>query len=81
MSTQGEFREENFNTAMSVLKDAGDAAKGDQRGRKGGMKRESVLYVQFCVVCVTLQTQGSLFRHLSITLCSHLLQQVTHVFL
>ena len=33
---QGDFREENFNTAMSVLRDAGDAAKGDQRGRRGG---------------------------------------------
>ncbi|RUS69233.1 hypothetical protein EGW08_023004 [Elysia chlorotica] len=32
----GDFREENFNTAMSVLRDAGDAAKGDQRGRRGG---------------------------------------------
>ncbi|WAR23229.1 MTREX-like protein [Mya arenaria] len=36
----GEFREENFNTAMSVLKDAGDAGKGDQRGRKGGFKQQ-----------------------------------------
>lgn len=36
----GEFREENFNTAMSVLKDAGDAAKGDQRGHKGGFKNQ-----------------------------------------
>lgn len=35
---QGEFREENFNTAMSVLRDSGDAAKGDQRGRRGGFK-------------------------------------------
>lgn len=34
----GEFREENFNTAMSVLRDSGDAAKGDQRGRRGGFK-------------------------------------------
>ncbi|CAL1528127.1 unnamed protein product [Lymnaea stagnalis] len=34
----GDFREENFNTAMSVLRDAGDAAKGDQRGRRGGSK-------------------------------------------
>ncbi|XP_046332583.1 exosome RNA helicase MTR4-like [Haliotis rufescens] len=34
----GDFREENFNTAMGVLKDAGDASKGDQRGRKGGSK-------------------------------------------
>lgn len=34
----GEFREENFSTAMSVLRDAGGAAKGDQRGRRGGFK-------------------------------------------
>ncbi|XP_064604506.1 LOW QUALITY PROTEIN: exosome RNA helicase MTR4-like [Liolophura sinensis] len=34
----GEFREENFNAAMNVLKDAGDAAKGDRRGRRGGVK-------------------------------------------
>lgn len=34
----GEFREENFSTAMSVLRDAGEAAKGDQRGRRGGFK-------------------------------------------
>ncbi|KAK3089046.1 hypothetical protein FSP39_000389 [Pinctada imbricata] len=34
----GDFREENFNTAMSVLRDAGDAAKGDQKGRRGGFK-------------------------------------------
>ncbi|KAL5016577.1 hypothetical protein ScPMuIL_006166 [Solemya velum] len=34
----GEFREENFNTAMSVLRDTGDAAKGDVKGRKGGFK-------------------------------------------
>jgi len=37
----GTFREENFNTAMAVLQNAGDAAKGDQRGRKGGMKEGS----------------------------------------
>ncbi|KAH3850420.1 hypothetical protein DPMN_092831 [Dreissena polymorpha] len=36
----GEFREENFNTAMSVLKDAGEAAKGDTKGRKGGFKQQ-----------------------------------------
>lgn len=35
---QGDFREENFNTAMSVLRDSGDAAKGDMRGRRGGFK-------------------------------------------
>lgn len=37
----GTFKEDNFNTAMSVLQNAGDAAKGDQRGRKGGIKGES----------------------------------------
>ncbi|CAB3240962.1 unnamed protein product [Arctia plantaginis] len=30
------FKEDNFNTAMAVLNNAGDAAKGDQRGRRGG---------------------------------------------
>ena len=41
---QGDFREENFNTAMQVLRDAGDAgggsggAKWDPKGRKGGTK-------------------------------------------
>lgn len=37
---QGNFREENFNTAMNVLQVAGGNAKGDMgmRGRKGGMK-------------------------------------------
>ncbi|XP_048762429.2 exosome RNA helicase MTR4-like [Ostrea edulis] len=34
----GEFREENFGKAMSVLRDAGEAAKGDTRGRRGGFK-------------------------------------------
>jgi len=37
----GQFREENFTTAMAVLQNAGDAAKGDQKGRKGGMKEGS----------------------------------------
>ena len=37
----GTFREENFSTAMAVLQNAGDAGKGDQRGRKGGMKEGS----------------------------------------
>ncbi|NXE25029.1 MTREX helicase, partial [Ardeotis kori] len=36
----GDFREDNFNTAMQVLRDAGDLAKGDQKGRKGGTKGE-----------------------------------------
>lgn len=34
---KGNFKEDNFNNAMNVLLSAGDAAKGDQRGRKGGM--------------------------------------------
>ena len=40
VDTKGDFREENFNTAMAVLAN-GDAAKGDQKGRKGGFKGES----------------------------------------
>ncbi|XP_065174077.1 exosome RNA helicase MTR4 [Atheta coriaria] len=32
----GTFKEDNFSTAMAVLENAGDAAKGDQRGRKSG---------------------------------------------
>lgn len=34
---KGQFKEDNFNTAMNVLQSSGDAAKGDQRGRKGGL--------------------------------------------
>ena len=36
----GTFKEDNFNLAMSKLRAAGDAAKGDSgnRGRRGGMK-------------------------------------------
>lgn len=34
----GQFREDNFTTAMAVLENAGDAAKGDQKGKKGGPK-------------------------------------------
>jgi hypothetical protein len=45
---QGDFREDNFNTAMQVLRDAGDLAKGDQKGRKGGTKGnlELLIYSQ-----------------------------------
>ncbi|KAJ2948128.1 hypothetical protein O0L34_g9927 [Tuta absoluta] len=35
---KGQFKEDNFNTAMAVLSNAGDAGKGDQRGRRGGPK-------------------------------------------
>ena len=41
---QGEFREDNFNTAMQVLRDAGDSGassaggKWDAKGRRGGTR-------------------------------------------
>ncbi|XP_050084334.1 exosome RNA helicase MTR4 [Anopheles aquasalis] len=38
---KGQFKEDNFNTAMNVLQNAGEAAKGDQKGRKGGLKATS----------------------------------------
>ncbi|BFZ16879.1 hypothetical protein BsWGS_19918 [Bradybaena similaris] len=34
----GDFREGDFNTAMSILRDAGFATREDRRGRKGGSK-------------------------------------------
>lgn len=40
----GQFREDNFTTAMAVLQAGGDAAKGDQRGKKGGMKEGSNIF-------------------------------------
>ncbi|KAL0850985.1 hypothetical protein ABMA28_006878 [Loxostege sticticalis] len=36
---KGMFKEDNFNTAMAVLSNAGEAGKGDQRGRRGGPAR------------------------------------------
>lgn len=35
--SKGIFKEDNFNTAMAVLGQSGDAAKGDARGRRGGL--------------------------------------------
>lgn len=42
----GLFREDNFSSAMTVLQNAGEAAKGDSalKGRKGGFKGESNCY-------------------------------------
>ncbi|KAJ0057118.1 hypothetical protein NL108_002029, partial [Boleophthalmus pectinirostris] len=45
----GDFREDNFNTAMQVLRDAGDSGSGgggkwDPRGRKGGTKGPSSVF-------------------------------------
>ncbi|GLH11936.1 Superkiller viralicidic activity 2-like 2 [Gryllus bimaculatus] len=41
---RGQFKEDNFNKAMTVLQNAGDAAKGDQKGRRGGFKGETNIY-------------------------------------
>ncbi|GAB6028830.1 Exosome RNA helicase MTR4 [Chamberlinius hualienensis] len=38
---QGTFKEENFNLAMSVLQNTGDASKGELRSRKGVIQGES----------------------------------------
>lgn len=38
---KSEFREDNFNKAMAVLSSAGDAAKGDKYGKKGGTRGDS----------------------------------------
>lgn len=43
ISCQGDFREDNFNTAMQVLRDVGDSGgnpggKWDPKGRRGGTK-------------------------------------------
>lgn len=35
---QAKFQEDNFNIAMAELQQAGEAAKGDQKGRRGGVK-------------------------------------------
>ncbi|XP_016962186.1 exosome RNA helicase MTR4 [Drosophila biarmipes] len=35
---KGQFKEDNFTTAMAVLANAGEAGKGDQKGRNGGIK-------------------------------------------
>ncbi|XP_048383170.1 exosome RNA helicase MTR4 [Stegostoma tigrinum] len=40
----GDFREDNFNTAMQVLRDAGELSKGDPKGRKGGTKGPSNVF-------------------------------------
>uniref|UniRef100_W5MVR2 Exosome RNA helicase MTR4 n=1 Tax=Lepisosteus oculatus TaxID=7918 RepID=W5MVR2_LEPOC len=40
----GEFREDNFNTAMQVLRDSGDSGKWDPKGRKGGTKGPSNVF-------------------------------------
>ncbi|GJQ66286.1 hypothetical protein Trydic_g17527 [Trypoxylus dichotomus] len=36
----GTFKDENFNTAMVCLQNVGDASKGDQKGRRGGISNK-----------------------------------------
>ncbi|XP_077296367.1 exosome RNA helicase Mtr4 [Arctopsyche grandis] len=43
VDVEGQFKEDNFNAAMAVLA-AGSAAKGDQKGRKGGMVGKSNIF-------------------------------------
>lgn len=38
LDEKGNFKEDNFNAAMQVLQNSGEASKGDQKGRKGGIK-------------------------------------------
>nr|XP_023019659.1 superkiller viralicidic activity 2-like 2 isoform X2 [Leptinotarsa decemlineata] len=36
----GTFKDDSFNAAMAVLQNSGDAAKGDQKGRRGGFSNK-----------------------------------------
>ena len=47
---QGEFREENFQKAMAVIREGG-TDPGSQRGRKGGTKGMQllILLIQFMI--------------------------------
>ena len=47
---EGEFREENFQKAMAVIREGG-TDPGSQRGRKGGTKgtRQVILPIQFMI--------------------------------
>ena len=47
---QGEFREENFQKAMAVIREGG-TDPGSQRGRKGGTKgtHQLILPIQFMI--------------------------------
>lgn len=38
LDEKGNFKDDNFNSAMQVLQNTGEASKGDQKGRKGGIK-------------------------------------------
>ncbi|KAJ8951031.1 hypothetical protein NQ314_007731 [Rhamnusium bicolor] len=36
----GTFKDDSFNAAMAILQNSGDAAKGDQKGRRGGISNK-----------------------------------------
>ncbi|EFA01232.2 exosome RNA helicase MTR4 isoform X1 [Tribolium castaneum] len=36
----GTFKDDSYNAAMAVLQNSGDAAKGDEKGRRGGIKNK-----------------------------------------
>lgn len=48
VNEKSEFKEDGFNNAMAVLKNAGDAGTGDKRGRKGGTVGKSDIFTFFC---------------------------------
>ncbi len=50
----GQFKEDNFSQAMAVLQTVGEGSKGDQRGRKGGMKEG---YSCFKIVKMIMERQ------------------------
>ncbi|XP_048489060.1 exosome RNA helicase MTR4 isoform X2 [Plutella xylostella] len=52
---KGIFKEDNFNTAMTVLGNAGDAGKGDQRGRRGGFKANAAQTNIFNIVKMIME--------------------------
>lgn len=55
---KGTFRDENFNTAMAVLQNAGDAAKGDQRGRRGGIANKDPTQTDIFKVVKMIMERG-----------------------
>jgi len=62
-STKGTFREDDFNAAMSVLRDAGDNAKSDfmRKGRKGGQQ----VCLSLSLTCLALFFSKSHFKFFS----------------
>ena len=51
---------------MNVLQNAGDAAKGDQRGRKGGVKGNIILDLNFGIFETRVMTHNDLKCNLQV---------------